>query len=98
MSYLDKQKPQSLVNMVMINFTYLAKRIAASCPVRLNEECGEEENDTVTAACETICFSNMTQFEQVISFEKCDVFKVKMTLKIQKTFERQLRTILICKK
>lgn len=59
---------------------------------------GREWHYVDTAACDNICFSNMTQFEQVISFEKGDVFEVKATLKIQKTFERQLCTILICEK
>lgn len=40
-----------------------------------------------TAACMIISFSNMTLFEQVISFEKGDAFKAKTTLKMQQIFE-----------
>lgn len=45
------------------------------------------EKHSDRAACMIICFSNMTRFEQVISFEKGDAFKVKTTLRMQQIFE-----------
>lgn len=74
---------------IMINLGHLVKCIADCCSVRFNEGCYDKENDIPTGQhVITSVFQTRTQFEQIISFEKGDVFKVKTTLKIPQIFER----------